>query len=259
MQSSYRCLLVAFLLLLCAPPGAAQVQLHGRVIDDQSEEPISGATVVLQEARGRTLARQVTDQMGQFSFVTRAGGPIRLQAERIGYPVATTPPLDLQGYTLYRVEVRLSAAAVVLAPLEIVTRSRSAASPTMSGFERRRRSGTGWFTTREELQRGEATSVSDILRRAPSISIRRRIVYTARGGGCPAQIYIDGFHINRPIRAVPGRRAPSTTEAFPIDEMVAPVSVEGIEVYQGLSTVPAEFLSPEAACGVVAIWTRRGR
>jgi outer membrane receptor for ferrienterochelin and colicin len=167
--------------------------------------------------------------------------------------------MDIQGYTMYQVEVRLSATAMVLAPLEVVARSRGGITPTLAGFERRRLSGTGWFTTRAEIQRRNATSVSDILRSAPGISIQRRIVYMARAGGCPAQIYIDGFHINRPIRSVPGRRAPSSTEAFPIDEMVAPVSVEGIEVYQGLSTVPAEFLSPEAACGVVAIWTRRGR
>ena len=45
---------------------------------------------------------------------------------------------------------------------------------------------------------------------------------------------------------------------FRIDEVISPGSVEGIEVYRGLSTVPAEFLNPDAECGVIAIWTRRG-
>lgn len=38
----------------------------------------------------------------------------------------------------------------------------------------------------------------------------------------------------------------------------APGLVEGIEIYRGLSTVPAQFLNSDAKCGVVAIWTRRG-
>jgi hypothetical protein len=30
-------------------------------------------------------------------------------------------------------------------------------------------------------------------------------------------------------------------------------------VYRGLSGVPAEFLTPEARCGVIALWTQRRR
>jgi hypothetical protein len=77
---------------------------------------------------------------------------------------------------------------------------------------------------------------------------RRNVVAMGRSAGvneCSgAQIYVDEFLIN------PGG-------AFAIDEVLLPPDVEGIEVYRGLSTVPAEFLSPLASCGVIVIWTRR--
>jgi outer membrane receptor for ferrienterochelin and colicin len=68
------------------------------------------------------------------------------------------------------------------------------------------------------------------------------------------QIFVDGFLVNRRMVGVNGNR-PSD---FRIDDVVSPASVEGIEVYRGLSTVPPEFLNPDAVCGVIAIWTRRG-
>jgi hypothetical protein len=43
-----------------------------------------------------------------------------------------------------------------------------------------------------------------------------------------------------------------------VDDLVAPGAIEGIELYRGTATIPAEFLTPQARCGVVAIWTRRG-
>lgn len=260
-----RHILAAVLLLLSAVAADVQVHLHGRVIEDTSEQPIVNATVVLQDARGRRLARQITDETGRFSFAVRGSGPVRLQAERMGYRRTVTPILHFDGYTVYNLEVRLDIEAVLLAPLEVVARSRSGVSATMAGFDQRRRSGIGWFMTREEIERRKPSMVTDILAMVPGVWLQSsggasgRTVYMARGRNCPAQIYIDGFHINRNVPPMPVSGGHlSTTEAFPIDDMIRPGSVEGIEVYQGLSRVPAEFLTGEAACGVVAIWTRRG-
>jgi hypothetical protein len=259
-----RCLL-AGLLLLGATGAEAQVRLHGRVIDDASSEAVAGASVVMQDARGRAVARQLTDELGQFSFTAQGAGPVRLVAERIGFRRTVTPPLSLEGYTLFRVEVRVAAEAVVLAPLEVVSRSRTDRGPTLAGFDERRTMGTGWFVTREEIESQRPSRVTDLLATAPGVAMQsggvggRRTVYMSRSGHCPAQIFVDGFHVNRPTRqAVGGRRGASTTEAFPIDDLVQPGSIEGIEVYQGLSRIPPEFRTLDVACGVVAIWTRRG-
>lgn len=67
------------------------------------------------------------------------------------------------------------------------------------------------------------------------------------GGPCPVQIFLDGRLITR-----------GAVMEVPVDDLVTPEAVEGIEVYRGLSTVPPEFLTPNSRCGVVAIWTRRG-
>jgi hypothetical protein len=34
--------------------------------------------------------------------------------------------------------------------------------------------------------------------------------------------------------------------------------VEAIEVFRGLSEMPAEYAAPELRCGAVAVWTKRG-
>ena len=43
-----------------------------------------------------------------------------------------------------------------------------------------------------------------------------------------------------------------------IDVMVQVVDIGAIEVYPGGATVPPQFGGREAACGVIAIWTRQG-
>ncbi len=78
MQHAHR-LLTAVFLLLGATAADAQVHLHGRVIEDALEQPIVNATVVLQDARGRRLARRITDESGRFSFVVSGNSAVRLQ------------------------------------------------------------------------------------------------------------------------------------------------------------------------------------
>jgi hypothetical protein len=67
------------------------------------------------------------------------------------------------------------------------------------------------------------------------------------GGPCPVQIWVDGMLTTR-----------AAGENVPLDDLASPGILEGIEIYRGLATIPPEFVSPGARCGVIAIWTRRG-
>jgi hypothetical protein len=50
-----------------------------------------------------------------------------------------------------------------------------------------------------------------------------------------------------------GRRA---NNVQPLEDLVVGMHVEGIEVYRGGSGAPTAFVGPNAACGVILIWTR---
>jgi hypothetical protein len=81
-----------------------------------------------------------------------------------------------------------------------------------------------------------------------------RTVYAPSGaaqGACPVQIFVDGFLATRQGMA-------PIQDFVSIDQLVSPQSLEGMEVYRGLSSIPPEFLTANARCGVIALWTRRG-
>jgi hypothetical protein len=237
------------------------IEIQGRVIDDLTGQPVSGAAVVILDTYGDRLARRVTNADGEFSAQVRHRAGVRIRAGRLGYQDVTTPVLPFDGRYYFMVEIRLSVDAVLLAPMEVVAHGeRMLRSPTFSEFDRRVATGFGAYFTRAEIEEIRPVLVTDLLQRIPGIRLEgsgragRRTVHMARGGGvgqgggdCPVQIFVDGRLMSR---------AGSGTIA--IDDLVSPGVVEGIEVYRGLSTVPPEFLTPNAQCGVVAIWTRRG-
>ncbi|NIO30300.1 MAG: TonB-dependent receptor plug domain-containing protein [Gemmatimonadetes bacterium] len=243
-------LCAAGLAVVWAPAAGQTVQIEGRVIEDGSKLPIEGVRVTLLSIDDRRLEVGYTDELGTFDFVVRYRSGVKVRADRIGYQETLTPTLHFDEHDFFRVEIRMKVDAVLLAPLEVVGRSRSF-SPLHADFEHRRLTGSGWYITRTDIEELKPAYVTDLLATVPGMRLlssgagHRRIPTFGRKEGCHAQVYVDGFHINR----APG---------FTIDDVVLPGSVEGIEVYRGLSSVPAEYLSPEAMCGVVAIWTRRG-
>lgn len=241
---------------LSAAPLLGQVYLTGTTISHETLEPIPYVAVSVLDSDGQVFATSIGDQDGTFSFNVPEEGRISLKAERIGYETVVTPSVRVDRFRSMGVELRMSPEAVPLAPLEVVVHVPRPTSPFHSDFEHRRRRGFGRYISQEEIEERNPAFVTDVLRSIPGVYIRssgqgrNAIVYTGRladiQGQCPAQIYVDGFHVNR---------AGGTT--FRIDDIVTPSDVYGIEVYRGLSTVPPEFLSPQADCGVVAIWTRR--
>lgn len=241
-----------------APTALAQVMLEGRVLDDVSGLPLAGSQVVLLNRSARFVASTVADEVGHFRFERKRHGVYRVRASAVGYKQAMSPPmwmtLDSDSTV---VEVRLAPNVVLLAPLEIIALKPTKPSPVLENMEHRQRLGFGVHITRSEIVERQPVNVSDVLLEVPGIYADRigtgasgRQLYMARalpatgGGACPMQVFLDG------------RRATRDREIL-IDDLVNPRDVEAIEIFRGLATIPPEFLTPDARCGVVAIWTRR--
>jgi hypothetical protein len=249
-------------------PAGAQGSIFGSVLDQQTENPIASAEVTLLDRDGRALRTIYADDLGAFAFPRIGSGVYRLRAGRIGYLISTSPLFELiQTDTLHLV-LRLDTEAVPLAPLEVTARARRRASPVLEDFRFRMNRGTGHFISREAILARSPFYVTDVLAMVPGVRVGNP---TPQGGrhvsmtrtpahlNCHAQIYLDGTLVNPPMQtAFGGTRRTASINDFSIDEVVSPASVEGIEVYRGLSEVPAEFMSPYAICGVIAVWTRRG-
>ncbi len=247
-------------LVTSALPAAAQVRLTGRVIDDDSGRPVSGARIEISDFAGYKLAQVSTDSSGSFAYPLRRPGTYRLRVSRVGFRVTDTPELRTGANSYVNVEVRLKSDAVLLTPLTVVARTPAYRSPVLDGFHARLGSGMGTFFTRADVERIKPSYLSDMVTRVPGMVVAtsgtgtERHIYVGRNAGlrsCPAQIWVDGFLLNP-------RSPDGSIVGMTLDEAVSPSSVEGIEIYRGLSSVPAEFLNQDARCGVIAVWTRRG-
>jgi len=248
--------LIALLLLTALPASGQQVRVAGRVVDEESEQPLPTATVIARRADGTFLRSLVTDSLGRFEFIVTRTSAVRLFAQRIGYRSAGTPVLHFDGHRFLQVEVRLHAEAVLLAPLEVIVWLDVDRSPLLDDFRFRSAHGTGLYITRRDIEARRPMYVTDMLRSVPGVQLvgggagtRPRIeLGRGAGQGCATQIFVDGMLMTRGAAAADIR----------LDDVVSPGSVEGIEIYRGLSTIPPEFLNAESQCGVVAVWTRRG-
>jgi hypothetical protein len=259
-------LVAAVLLLAMAAPSPASAQnnaldgtIRGVVLDETTGEPIAGAVVEVLDHVERIRRSAITDEDGRFLLLRVFPGPFWLRATHIAYVRTKTPRWRVESGEVLEVTIRLHRDVVLLAPLE-VNASITSVSPVLSGFYGRlnRRMG-GTLFSREEIEARNPARITDLLADLPGLRVQSdgnpsfRIVSMASalpgvGGGpnsCPVQIYVDGVRATRSGPVSP-------------DEILAPGSLEGVEIYRGIGTVPPEFLTPEARCGVIAFWTRRG-
>ncbi len=253
---------LALALFAAGPASAQQVRVLGRVIEAESAKPIAGAEIVFRTPEGTYAGRTLTDADGRFGIAMNRAAGVRIRADHVGYRQNITPVLFFDNRLFYQVEIRLDPEAVLLAPLEVVGRSEATPSHVLDAYRFRLEHGQGYYITRAEIRQRHPNNITDLLRTVPGLEVtssgsgNRPVVQTARGAakGCLAQVYVDGLLVNRRLMTSQGQRS----DVFRIDDVVSPDNVEGIEVYLGLSTIPPEFLSPEASCGIIAIWTRRG-
>lgn len=200
----------------------------------------------------------LTDKDGRFQLTGLLPGHRVLEIRLLGYQMAVRPMDVGPGETL---DVRV---VLVLAPVplgEVKVKAEPALPPALQGFEERRAHGNGHFFNRQEIARMQPRVMTDVLRRVPGVLIQSTsgafgpndMVRMARTTGvmgsrpCPVLFYINGMPF--PV-----------TGDMSINQYIVPEDVIAIEVYDGTSQIPAEFLSNllNARCGVIVIWTRVG-
>lgn len=222
--------------------------LRGTVLDTAGR-PLPNADVRIMD-----LARATrTDSAGNFAILGIKERIVDLAVRRLGYEMRLVRVSMINGEG-ENARIVLHAEPVVLAGVAI--EAPEAPHPYFVEFEKRRSRGIGTFLTEHDIEKLNTSLPSDAFRTLPGVRLVRlsnggsgvrfsstQGMRSSRGGECVPTIWVDG-------QAAPGME---------IDD-IRSGDIHGIEIYRGVSTIPAQFSGPGgggAQCGAIVVWTRR--
>ena len=267
--------LIALAIAGAASPLSAQM-IHGRLLQEGTLTPLTGASVQLMDAQGNELNRLVTtNEAGTFAMRVDPGR-YTLRIRRIGFQPLVTPVINLGANEVFEGTYRISPVTIRLAT-ERITAKRNL-EWGRDGFTRRKALGQGVFLARSDLNDRDQTEFASLLRGVDGLQVQGdgRVTST-EGWRC---LY---FMVNKvPVSSVP-RGVPGSTQ-YPTLEDLVPTGhdVMAIEVYREFKEVPPEFRldawpgsagraapravpsrgisvgrrQQDAPCGLVSVWTR---
>jgi hypothetical protein len=216
--------------------------LVGRVVDAKTRDPLVGATVRLVE-RGDVTS---TNDHGYFSFGKQPFGIYTLEVKMMGYEERKAP-VRVAGDFTQEAEIDLSQHPIELPGLNVMVRPHDQRFD-LDGLVRRMSLGIGKFITRDVLERHPRSRITDLLRATPGISVfvdrDRSYTLEVQGRACAPDVFIDGVYY---IDSDNSLDIPSAAD------------LEAIEIYKGVSEIPAVYLRPSPQrppCAVIAAWTR---
>jgi hypothetical protein len=169
----------------------------------------------------------------------------------LGYATASIDSLAVGSRENVEIVIRLGVTAVPLEPLVVVERRSSVAFRTE--FQRRleagRRSGQGWFITRETLDSAGPVPVTSVLGRQPFLTVQSgsnggAVPVSLSHGGCAPTLYLNGARM-------------TFAAGESLDDFVSTDNLEGIEIYRHRMETPPEFVGI-GHCGAIVFWTRTG-
>jgi hypothetical protein len=232
------------LLLIATAPAAGQLKpsLKGRVIDQASGKPLLGAFVSVMASHGQI--GMLTDDAGKFYLNNMDIGSFQVVARAVGYD-SLAATVTLKPGELGQVLLALSAQATQLAEVRVDAPARPPLA-RLAAFENRRKRGRGQFITPEDIDSRRAPNLGAILGTISGVDAVCNgtdclIRMTRSPRGCGPAYFLDGI--------------PSDASAIQLPLK----DIHGVEVYRGPSETPMEFLTVDAACGVISVWTRGGR
>ena len=221
---------IALVPLLATRPADAQVALRGVILERDSGLPILNVELRLMDANGQVGASTLTNEQGEFRLQADSAGEYSLSIRRIGYAPLRTQALALEDREEMDIQITLNPEAVAVEEVTVVAERRVA--PWLREVRRRteqnRRMGIGRVFLREDIDRIQPHSVSELL------SIYG---YGSIGARCAPTVLLDGLE----------------TEARDIVHHAD--MLEAVEIYRGPAQVPLEY-TRYANCGVALVWTR---
>lgn len=276
----------AFVVLsaIAAGPTSAQ-QLRGHLLDLETDEPITAGVLTLLTEDGTRVATTLTGEDGTWVLVAPGPGVYLVEAKRLGYQPWIDGPVELQRGDIWESLYHLRPLAVELDPVEI-TAEATQRYLELVGFYERQRADFGHYMNREDIERRQGSTITDLLATVPGVRlvpagdgsgrlfIQMRGSVLTRGDLCRPRVYVDGIIFSRgdsrPIGVDewgdPTVNYDGSSRGFMdswdmgINDVAHPSSIAGIEVYRSGSQVPVKFggTSVETMCGVIVIWTRVG-
>ncbi|MGH7616281.1 MAG: hypothetical protein ACREPM_03560, partial [Gemmatimonadaceae bacterium] len=176
-----------------------------------------------------------------FRIVQLAPGHYLVAVHRLGYtPVSAV--VDIAADDTLRPSFALEPIASALDTMVV---SAKVLSARLGEFDERRRLGFGHFLTQADIEQRHAVSIDDLLRPIESVALGGDTAWNRRDAplrSCPFAIYRDGVLDGR------GR----------LSQLPRPSEIAAIELYSGPATVPLQYKSAKASCGVILIWTKDG-
>lgn len=222
-------------------PDSASV-VRGKVLEHETGTPLASAAVSLASGPGGTggIGTRVTSSEGNFLFRRVPPGTYRVIVTLIGYrDLRDTLQVDLESDL--DLILPMSVSPVELEPLVVAAKRRPRG--IMGDFERRRRSLSGTFFNREEIENRQPMLLTDLLRMVPGARVVPTSPYeytVLLRGSCRPALVVDGMRL-------------LTEEGM--DRILPTMDLEAVEVYHAPS-LPVEFGSNP--CGAIVVWTRRG-
>jgi len=262
--------------LLAIVPAArvarAQAIIRGVLYDDVKGTPIRGTVMLVDPATDAPIVNSPTDSLGQFQLKANRG-TYQLAAVHEGYQSVLSAPIALgngeqmlvripigEGDTQHKIGVLQH-----IRPASVDAPDASAPAG-MSGYVARRASGNGLHYDRNQLAASPYRSVGEFLQNVPGFQVtnpnsassmmllrtQAMVMGPSMNGGGTCQLgwFLDGHRMDKP-----GIGFDPATDALAV---ISLNTLQGIEVFRGVSEMPSEFADPDLRCGAVALWTRRG-
>ncbi len=215
-------------------------RLRGTVVTSEGSRPLAGAVVRIADG---PMTR--TDDRGEWMLVDTPTGTRVLEARAVGY-YPSRRAVDVVPDAA-PVRVALSTFTAMLDTVRIL--AERMADSRNSGFEERRRTGTGRYLTARDLVRRGVIEVSDVFRNLPGVRTEydetgalRITVRSAFGDHCSPAFYFNGLPM-------------FSLTAGELDNMAKPKNVRAIEIYDEVTT-PLQFQLAMSGCGAIVIWTK---
>lgn len=267
---------------LLTTTAAAQVTVRGVLYDDARGTPLRGTVMLVDPSTDAAVVHVSTDSLGQFTLQA-ARGTYQLSAVRPGYQSITSEPIGFDNGERLTVRIPIAESGDPAHKIGVTEHIRPSAEEVaaakrvaerrddyMTGFSTRKAVGSGKQFTRADLDRSTEHTLGEFLQTVAglhvvdpgstnSMSMSRNassvLLSNVPGSGLQCRIgwFIDGHRMDQ--------QGTVAGQADPVTDALGSMSldgIEGIEVFRGLSEMPAEFAAPDLRCGAVAVWTRRG-